>query len=60
VLTFLASLPGMKVKISSLGERQRASDSEGASDIRTIEDCSLHLATPPSKTPLGRILLTEK
>jgi hypothetical protein len=58
VLTFLVPFSGMKVKISSLGERQRAYDSKGASDIRTIEDCSLHLVTPPSKTPLGRIMLT--
>jgi hypothetical protein len=60
VLTFLAPLLGTKVKISSLGERQRDSDYEGASNIETIEDCILHLATPPSKTPLGRILLIEK
>jgi hypothetical protein len=58
VLTFMASLSGMNV--NSLGERQRAYDSEGASDIRTIEDCSLHLVSPPSKNSLGRILLTEK
>jgi hypothetical protein len=56
----MASFSGMKVKISSLGERQRSYDSEGASYIKTIEDCNLHLMTPPSNTPLGRILLKEK
>jgi hypothetical protein len=60
VLTFLASLSGNELKTFPWVRTTKASDSEGASDIRTIEDCNLHLVTPLSKTPLGRILLTER
>ena len=44
--TFMASLPGMNLNIFPGIEQQRLADSEGASDIRTIEIATLHLETP--------------
>ena len=57
MLTFVASLSGNELKTFPWVEKHQASDSEGASNIRTIEDCILHLVTPPSKTRYDRCAL---
>jgi hypothetical protein len=46
VLTFLAPLPGNELKTFPWDRMTKSFDSEGASDIKTIEDCNLHLVTP--------------
>jgi hypothetical protein len=56
VLKFMAPLLRNKLKTFPWVERKRAIDFGGASDISTIEDCNLHLVTPPSDDSIVSVL----